>query len=226
MSYTCGETHSATLGSPLKWAQRAAAIVKSAIRKVAVMIHHRFFGPTLSPIRPNAVPRRKESSEVSACWSGLWNVLSEVANSRATARLSWTRPPAANGSVCQPSSPEWSDSDRVKALRTLETAPQIAGEESRRRGESRHEAIHDELPQGRVDVNVARQELPVIGVQSAKPLGAYLMHRLTSVPAWTVRSSVRAEHCSTPPSSRASSLLPSSDPACPGSPCGSSVVGP
>jgi hypothetical protein len=88
-------THSATLASPLKCAHSDAAIVSSAMMKVDVMSHHRFFGPTLSPIRPREDPRRNEMSEVRACWSPLWKVRSDVANNRAMARLSWTRLPAA-----------------------------------------------------------------------------------------------------------------------------------
>lgn len=64
---------------------------------VAVMTHHLRFAPTLSPIRPSEEPTRNERSDVRACWSGLWNRSSEVANSRATARLNWTRLPAVTG---------------------------------------------------------------------------------------------------------------------------------
>lgn len=91
-------------------------------------------------------------SEVSACWSPLWKVRSDVANNRAMARLSWTRLPAAEARVVISTGGR----DRVwlkkggdqewPAIRTLETGPDVTCQESRGRGEAGQEAVHDELP--------------------------------------------------------------------------------
>lgn len=62
-----GSTHSATLGSPLKWAHSVAAKVINPIIDVAVMIHQRFFTPTWSPILPIDTPTRNDRSDASAC---------------------------------------------------------------------------------------------------------------------------------------------------------------
>lgn len=63
---------------------------------VAVTSHVRVFAPILSPTRPSDVPMRKDSTDVSACWSGFskWYVRSPYgSNVRAAAMPSWATLP-------------------------------------------------------------------------------------------------------------------------------------
>ena len=53
------------------------------------------------------------------------------------------------------------------AIRTLKTGPDVACQESRGRGEAGQKAVHDELPQGLIEVDVALKEFSVMVPVSA-----------------------------------------------------------